>query len=78
MAEKHYFKNGKGKSVEMKRAKTVGADLDIEHDELLREYCAFTNQNGATLIRSLLYPFLDEYKANRDKAIADMLENNTL
>lgn len=55
------------------RTRTIGADFDIEHDMLFREYCRINGIDGATLLRAVMYQFLDEYAEKHDAAIRDML-----
>jgi hypothetical protein len=40
---------------------------------LFREYCRINGIDGATLLRAVMYQFLDEYADKRDAAIRDML-----
>lgn len=58
-----------GKNTDIMRPRTVGADFDIEHYITFCEVCDAFDIDGASLIRTVMYPYLDERKEAMRKAL---------
>lgn len=57
------------KKVEAVRPRTVGADFDMEHYITFCEVCDAFDIDGASLIRTVMYPYLDAKKRAMQDAL---------